>query len=247
MALNRTIKSLEEVPEAARGAYIKQGDVYVLDFEVEDVSGLKANHERLLQQHATAKQKLAALEGIDVDEYKTLKEQAAARAQAEAEKKGEWEKLRASLVEAHQKELDKMRGSLKAREDAISKLVKTNGAIVALKELGGEVELLLPHVERQVQVVEKDGQFVAQVMGPDGQPRVLNGKGDPFTIKDLVAEMRESATFKNAFSGHRGEGTGTAQDRPSTKGTASGTVSRTDASAFLANLEAIADGKVTVQ
>jgi len=55
--------------------------------------------------------------------------------------------------------------------------------------------------------VKVDAEFNVQVVDDKGDPRV-NGKGEPLTIADLVAEMRGSEVFGRAFevSGQSGSG-----------------------------------------
>src|SRR6185295_13735277 len=103
---------------------------------------------------------------------------------------------------------------IKKREDRISALTGAlenhlvgSEAIRAIAEEKGEPELLLHHVRAHVKMVEKDGKFTHQVVGPDGTPRV-DGQGNPISIKALVVELKKEPKFARAFDGvgHSGSG-----------------------------------------
>ena len=68
----------------------------------------------------------------------------------------------------------------------------------AITELKGVPGLLLPHVQRNVKVVEEDGEYRAAVTDARGEPRV-DARGEYVSIRDLVAEMRDSDVFARAF------------------------------------------------
>lgn len=110
---------------------------------------------------------------------------------------------------------ERHQAELKARDETTGKLRKTlekylvdATATAEIAAAKGSADLLLPHVQRFVKVVEEDGQYHTRVVDAKGDPRV-NGQGDPLSIKDLVSEMRQSPVFGRAFEGSGVSGSGT--------------------------------------
>jgi hypothetical protein len=140
---------------------------------------------------------------------------------------------------------------LKTREDriatlqgALEKSLIEAHATAAIAAAKGVPELLLPHVMRQVKIVEENGNFVVRVLDAQGQPRIANVKGDPFTITNLVDEMKNNSIYGRAFEASGAGGSGATK----TEGGKTGmrTVRRSDQEAMNANIEAIAKGEITV-
>lgn len=138
-------------------------------------------------------------------------------AEAEAERKGEWEKLRAQMNEKHGVELNKKDLAIKEKEDKAEKLrsqierylvdAKATAAIAAAE---GEPELLLPLVKKFIKVAQgEDGEFSTSIVDDKGGPRV-NGKGDPLTVEELLAEFKASEKLGRAFKASGASGGGSA-------------------------------------
>jgi hypothetical protein len=124
--------------------------------------------------------------------------------QTEAERKGEWDKLRTQMNDKHAQDLkgkDETIGAMKKRLE--TELIDKT-AVSAIAAAKGSPDLLLPHVQRHVKV---DDDFNVVVVNAKGEPRV-NGKGEPLSIADLIEEMKTNETFGRAFegSGHSGSG-----------------------------------------
>lgn len=206
--LKLTLDSLDAVDEPLRGLYEEADGKFKLRVEgVEDTSGLRSALEKerkAARELAKKVQRWEAL-GKSDEEIAELLRKAEDAETSEAERKGEWDKLRAQMNEKHEAALkakDETVGAMRARLNAELVDAKAVAAIAAAK---GVPELLLPHVQRHVRV---DDEFNVQVVDAKGDPRV-NGKGEPLTIAELVAEMRGSEVFGRAFegSGHSGSGT----------------------------------------
>jgi hypothetical protein len=208
MALKLTVDSLDGVDEALRPLYVEKDGKFSLAVDgIEDTSGLK-------NALAAERKRAADLEkqtkgwktlGKTPEEIAELVEAAELKAQTEAERKGEWDKLRAQMNDKHALDLkakDETIGQMKKRLEAELIDAKAVAAIAAAK---GVPDLLLPHVQRHVKV---DDDFNVQVVDAKGDPRV-NGKGEPLSIADLIEEMKANEIFGRAFegSGHSGSGT----------------------------------------
>ncbi|MCC0013678.1 MAG: hypothetical protein H6877_10210 [Rhodobiaceae bacterium] len=207
MALKLIVDTLDDVPEALRGEYVEKDGKFHLGVDgLEDTGGLKTALQKERADRAAYEKQVKAWQGLGKtpDEIKDL---LAAQEQAElnkAEKAGEWDKLKAQMNEKHEAALrgkDETISAMRARLNAELVDAKAVAAIAAAK---GVPELLLPHVQRHVKV---DDEFNVQVVDAKGDPRV-GAKGEPLTIADLVAEMRQSEVFGRAFEGSGQSGSG---------------------------------------
>jgi hypothetical protein len=263
MPLKTKIAKLEDVAEPLRELYEEKDGAFVLKVEGDagDVfPGLIANQQTLLSEKKTLADKLKALEGqlsgIDLEKAKKALE---AADQAEAEKlklKGDWDtrekQLKEQLANDLKKHQDQFATELKQRDDRIAKLQSSleknlieAQATTAIAAAKGVPELLLPHVMRAVKVVEENGEFVARVMDSSGQPRIADVKGTPFTIANLVDEMRGNQVFGRAFEASGNGGSGADPNNKASQG-GTKTVRRGDQDALNNNIEAIAKGEITV-
>jgi hypothetical protein len=210
MALQLVVESLESLPENVRPLYEQEGDKFRLQLDgYEDPSGLKsALHKEREAAKQAQKQAAAWVQlGKTPDEIQQLLE---AQRKADEDKlkgSGEWDKLKAQMLEQSTKEREKLETALKAKDSAIERYLIDAQATAAISELKGVPALLLPHVKAAVKVIEDGGEFAIRVIDAQGNPRV-NGKGEYLSIKDLVSEMRQSEIFGRAFEASGTSGTG---------------------------------------
>lgn len=211
MALKYQVDSLDGLDDDLKALYTEKDGKFVLDVEgVEDTSGLKESLRASNKEAMERRKQLEAWKriGKTPDEIEELLEAQRVADEEKATKKGEWEKLKAQMNETHQKELSKKDELVSKMRSALERHLVDAAATAAIASAKGVPDLLLPHVQRHVKVVEDDnGEFSVQVVDAKGDPRV-NGKGEALTISDLVAEMRGSDVFGRAFegSGHSGSG-----------------------------------------
>lgn len=216
-AIPMTADTLESIPEAQRSLYVPHGDKFRLDVDgVEDTAGLKSalEKERLANKTSTRQAAQWASLGKTPEEITELVE---AQAQAERDKLtkgGEWDKLKSQMSDQQKVELGKKDDRIGALTKSLERRLVDADATAAIAAAKGVPALLLPHVRAQVRVIEDGGEFKAQVVDAQGNPRV-NGKGEFLSIGDLVAEMRDDAIFGRAFeptgtagSGAQGGGSG---------------------------------------
>lgn len=219
LKLKLTADEHKGLDEGIKGLYEEKDGGYVLSIDgLEDTNGLKSALEKERKARSEYEKAARKYEGLgkSPDELAEL-----VKAQEESEKnkleqKGEWEKLKAQLLESHKRELA-------ARDEAVQKMKGTlesylvdAAATEAIAAAKGIPQLLLPHVKSAVKVIEEDGKYQVRVVGPDGSPR-MNAKGEFLGIKDLVAEMRESEVFSRAFEGTGTTGSGTPANRGQTR------------------------------
>ena len=185
---------------------------YVAKDKIEDTGGLKSALEKERENVANLKRKAKALEekfgGVDTEEYKLLKDQQREAEEREAEKKGEWEKLKQQMRDQHHEQLEAAgKETARVKKELERHLIDAQ-ATAAINSEDGNVTLLLPHVKSLVKLTEEDGVFKAIVIDATGTPRV-DADGNPLSIKALVSEMRTQDVYAGAFKGTGSQGGGT--------------------------------------
>lgn len=218
MALKAIIEKIEDVPEGVRGEYKEQTaedgkKFFLLDvspvngFELDNVSSLKT----ALGAERTAKKKLEdqviKFKDIDPDKARDaltrLEELEAIDPTKEADKiaNTKFEAAKAQLLKKHSEELEGEKTKSSRYRSKIDRLMIDSVAKSAIADLKGSIDLLLPHVQSQTRVVEDGDDFKVEVIDKDGNVRIGDSKGQPMSIKDLIAEMRNSDKFGRAFEG----------------------------------------------
>lgn len=208
--LELTLDKLDDVPESMRGLYAEQDGKFRLKVKgVEDTSGLKSALEKERRDRSAFEKQVKAWQtlGRKPEEVADLIKEREAQEHADAEKKGEWDKLKAQMNEKHAVDLKAKDDELAKMRMAIERHLIDASATRAIADAKGVPTLLLPHVRSSVKVIEENGEFQVRVVDAKGDPRV-NGKGDPLGISDLVGEMRQSDVFGRAFEGSGKTGSG---------------------------------------
>lgn len=229
MALKAILDTVEGLADPIKAEYTQRDDgKFVLavepvgGFALEDVDGLKttlskvngnfSNAEKELKKFGSAwdKEKGTWTHANDPAKVKTalakFDEFSTFDPTKEADKIAEQkvEAIKTQLVTSHEEEKTAWTERNNLLSGTVADLLVKQQATTVLAAEKGDPELLMPHIERQTKVVEKDGKFSAVVVGADGNVR-FNGKGEPMTIGELVAEMKKASSFGKAFEG---EGTG---------------------------------------
>jgi hypothetical protein len=186
----------------------------ILDgYESQDaIAGLKSALDKERENAKNASSTLTKLKeqfgDVDPEKYRELLEAEERREEEEALKRGEYDKQLQTVNEKHNEALSKR----DQREQALINVIKeakiNSSVVAALNKMGGDVDLLQPHVERQMKLIEEDGQFNARVVDSSGTVRV-NGEGKPMTAEELVSEMRDQESFAKAFEAGVKSGGGT--------------------------------------
>lgn len=209
MPLALKLASLDELHESLHDLYEENDGEYTLippegfvsADGLEDVSGLKSALNKTREEKREAARKAKALAekyaGFDVEEYETLKSAQADAETAKLEAAGEWDKIKDQMSTQHATDMA-------AKDKEISRLTKQIEAVQidsrvveAISKAGGNVELLKPHVRRQLQLNTDD--FTTVVLDSDGKTPKVDGDGNPIKIDDLISEMRKSDTYAGAF------------------------------------------------
>lgn len=221
MPLEAHVSSLEGMSSEVAELYTeKEGGGYQLKIlenyvpaeKVEDVGGLKSALRKERENVSKLTGKLKSLEdkfsGIDLEEIQELKRQREEQQEAEAERKGEWEKLKEQMRTKHTEGMQAKDAEIARLKKELERHLIDAEATAAINSVDGNVTLLQPHVKSLVRLIEEDGTFKPMVVDATGTPRV-DADGNPLSIKALVSEMRNQDAYKGAFRGTGQHGGGT--------------------------------------
>jgi hypothetical protein len=199
--LKLTVKKLDDVEEPFRPLYVEREDkTYELDAE-----GVPELRTAVKNANEEAKTLRLKYKGIDPEEVETLKAQVTelqAKSGPEA-----IESIKQQLLTAHGKEKSKLEARLNKAVEKLNAAMVEGSAIAAITAAGGSPALLLPHIKGVAKLLENDGDFAVAIVDSKGQPRVRDD-GSPFTIQNLVEEMRANEQFGRAFDGSNASGAG---------------------------------------
>lgn len=201
--LKITKAEYDSLDEGIRGLYEEKDGSYQLAVDgIEDTGGLKSALEKERKARADFEKLTKQYQGLgkSPEEIAELLKKQEETEREKLENKGEWEKLKAQLLESHKKELTAQEETVQKMKATLESYLVDASAIEAIASAKGVPELLLPHVKASVKVVEEEGKYLVRVVDKEGSPR-MNSKGEYIGIKDLVAEMRESEIFMRAFDG----------------------------------------------
>lgn len=230
MALPLFVEKIDDVDENLRSLYSEKDGKFYLDAEgLEDlhseVNKSKSFVKRANDEAKAERLKRRAYEAIGkspeeiqaiLEEYGSLQELKEKHEMTEAEKKGQWDQLRAQMNEKHAEQLKAKDALILAEQEKNNRLLSSiqqhlvnSSATAAIAQHKGIPQLLLPFVARHIKCSrdEETGEFQLSVVDDKGEPKV-NGKGEPLTIEEFVSEMRADATFGRAFEGTGASGGG---------------------------------------
>jgi len=183
---------------------VKQAVDQAVDQAVKEATaGLVAKRDELLDELKKLKARIP--EDFSADEYIRLKEEAERRAKEDAEKKGEWDKLREQMVAKHQKAIETKDAEIARMKIAIEKHLVDAAVSRAIADAKGNNRVLFPHVKARVKVVEANGDYSLQVIDEKGNGRI-DEKGNPLSLVQLVDEFKQDGDFKGTFPESSGGG-----------------------------------------
>lgn len=238
MPIEQIFEKKEDAPEFLQSALLETEDGK-FKFQAElpqEVGGLKSALSSERKARSEYEARLKKFDNVDLEKYQSLiKSEEDAKAQ-KARAVGDWEarefQLKAQLEADLQKREVHYSSEITARDTKISMMktaleqsLITAEATAAITAAKGTPELLLPHIMKRVQIVEEDGNFNVRVIDKNGQPRIADIKGTPFTIRHLVDELKADAVFGRAFEASGAGGSG-AYTTNKTGGNTAKTISR---------------------
>lgn len=228
----KEVSSLESVPSDFRGLYEEQDGKFVLsqDEKVKAaVSAVTRLNESLKASRAEAKAARKAGAPVDLSplaSYGISPEEIAANVQAKLEElqtaaagskeaKLNLDKIKEDLNRAHAVNLGTKDTKITALRGQLDKILIENTSKSAIAEVGGDaatIEILMPHLSPHIRSVEEDGQYRVFVVEKNGDKRYSGVTGEPLSIKELVAEYKNSDKFGKLFPSEAPSGGGVKPD-----------------------------------
>jgi len=273
--LKAMLDSLEGLDESMKEHYKEKDGKFYLDVEkigglaLENVDGLKSTVEKLRTSEKTLQQSLKSVqdslnehskkyEGIDpevarsalskIDEIKNWDGETKVKKAVEVAEQKLQSKME-ELVKQHSTKVEELEDEIANSQSQLQDAIVTSRIIEAISKEGGNVDLLIPHVRKNVNMIkDNNGRWKPEVINDEGNPRIGDSQGNPMTITQFVQEMKSKDIFAAAFSGVSSTGSGkTGSTEGSTqKKTDVKVVKAGDKQGLSQNLEQIATGKVQV-
>lgn len=214
MPLKGIIDSLDEVPEAHRPLYKKReaDGKFLLDTDLhEQLGAVLRNKEEILREKREQQEIASKFKDLDPEKSRAALARVAKLDQEEAERKGEWDKLKSQMVEDHTKQLqekDKEIAKLRNGVQSLAINAEVSRLMASDPELKGSPKMVMPHVSANVRVKETpDGGFIAEVL-KDGSPRVVGTDAHPMALRDYLLELKGDPELGRAFDGTGSTGSG---------------------------------------
>jgi hypothetical protein len=218
--LKPIITSLEDVAEELRPFYTagEDGRHYLQveqaeGFSLENVLGLKSSLAKERENARSLQARLAAFDGLEASQAKdALKKVGEMSDWTPGDKAREQLDMASKSMQAkHKAELEKVTAEMESLKGSLRNNLIRASATQALQKQGGNIDLLLPHVEAQMQMKRDDqGQWKAAIIDQNGIPRMSMKPGsiDDMDIDELIGTMRETETYSPAFAGSGATGIG---------------------------------------
>lgn len=218
------------------------------DAMVAERDAVKANRDVVLKEAKDAKKKLADYDGVDPEKYKQLESAAAEADRKKATAEGDFKSLETQLKDLHKKEIDGKEVKIGKLTKAVEKRAIRNELTAALIKAGAlpdMIDLLVERGEKHGRLKETDDDYASFIADEKGNPLVADGAGTAMTW-DVFVEQKLKTQYPRAFEGTGSSGGGAPKSNPGGGGSPK-VIQAGDNAAFLANLDGIASGKVTVQ
>lgn len=215
---NLDLAALDKVPADLRGFYrAKEGGGFEVPAELRGAAstfdGLRKSLGKSREAERTAKGSVEAWTKIGATPEDVTGRLSTLETQlAEATKgKGDPQKIRAEIQAAFEKDRETLTGQVTRMRNAVERHLIADAATQALTaHKAMSVEVLLPHVQKAVRVVEgDDGEFRAIVVDEKGEPRYRLVDGNPLTVEDYVKELKAGEKFAPFFLADNPGGSGT--------------------------------------
>lgn len=219
MKLAKKLAKLDDVPEALRALYVKEGEVFVrsgADTEIEIADpppGLEKNRDDILSEYKEYKKRF---EGVDPEEYRKFKEDKAKAERAALEGKGAYEEaLKKQQLEFDQAKANYDKQIAQIRDQAHSQMVENLGREAFAQAGGKRLRLLLPEggggpIRSRVKFVETaegSGVFSIQVLDKSGKAYVEDEKKGS-AMRQLVNELKSTDDYGSAWDATGAGGSG---------------------------------------
>jgi hypothetical protein len=257
MALTAIIdqEQFEALETHDQAHYVQKDGMYFAD--IEPVDGYSLNNDVALKaavnkERENVKERDNKIRQLSTD-IETLNEQIKELNDANKgdDVDSKIEAMRAQLVNNHEAKVRELQAVIATKDQTIVGLKTANQkstmrsmASNAISDAGGNVTMLLPHVESAMKAVEDDeGHVVFEMIDPETNRTLLDARGVAASVAYFVDHLKKSADFASAFKGSGASGSG-ASDASRAGTSKSGYIDANNDEAIESNLEAIATGKI---
>ena len=205
------IDSLEGLAESIHEHYLKGDDgKYRLDvteqdgMALENIAGMRNTIDSVKHEKQQLKDKYKPFDDLEMDisEIQSLKDKVKQMSNWTDDQKlqDKMDAARADAVKEHKAAAE----TWAQRESKLVGIVKqeqiSSKATAAILSAKAEPELMLPIVEKHLQMRETDdGSFITEVINPKTGAARSNNSGDPMSISELVAELKKDPRYGRAF------------------------------------------------
>lgn len=249
--------NLDNIPEAMRGFYEKDGDNFVLSVDdssfKKKLSEFRDSNITLMKDKEKLEAQLADLKDVDPAKYKEMKKKLEEMEDKDLLDEGKIEELVAVRTERMRKDFDSQITALTERAEAAERSTvdykgKLEGVLIdsqitaAASAVGNVRKGAMPDVlarARGVWTLDDSGNPVA--LNADGSKRYGKDGDKPLSMSEWATDLLQEAAF--LFEGSSGGGSSNS-DRGGRA--APGQVLKSDRKGFSTNIEEIAKGKVQV-
>lgn len=201
---NASVDSLDKIPECYRPLYKEDGGKHVFDKDrygptITMVAGLNGALDKArANEKKTPTVDLSELADFGTD-IPSIAKNVKAKLEEATKAQPNLEKVRQELKAAHDKEMGTLTKQRDGMRGTLERYLINSAAVEAIASEKGVPDLLLPHIAKQVKVVQNGEDYVAVVVDKDGDPRIDPLTGQAMSLKALVKEMKASETFARAF------------------------------------------------
>lgn len=203
--------SVEDEDDKAGATDDKKGDesTKVRKFSDDEAAKLlkenvkrKTEQKKLTDELAAAQARLAQFDGIDVEEVRKLVSDKQAAEEEKLKKSGEWDRLKAQMLEVHTREKQALSDNLTALTEQLSGLRATVGDLTVGNAFGNSKYLaddvtLTPRKARALWGAHfdfEDGKIVAydKPAGAKERTMLVDGAGEPLDFEIALAKIVQS-------------------------------------------------------
>lgn len=196
MPVKQIFEKAEDVPEFLKSAVVEQDGKFVFEAELPgEVKGLKSALDKERAAREEFEKKLKGYEGINPEEARKQAAESKKAEEERAKQAGQWENWKAQMQTQFDTEKSALQKQIEALKSSLHQEMVGARATAAIAEAKGVPALLLPHIGADV--VEEDGKPTVRIV-KDGKVR-YGKSGEPMTIAERIAEMREDEVFGRAF------------------------------------------------
>lgn len=159
----------------------------------------KAELKKLAEEREQLKSTLAQFEGIDVEEVRKLVADKQAAEEDKLKKAGEWDRLKAQMVEAQNREKQTLVDQLKQREEELDRLRSTIGDLTVGNAFGNSKfipnDLIIPASKARALYGShfdfEDGRLVGydKPAGAKERTMLIDGSGEPLAFEEALQKI----------------------------------------------------------